>query len=324
MSGKEGGKMIRPHDLPKMSYRFNKIYEGAMTKLKPYARNKPFSAVNLEITTYCNSKCDFCAYEKIIGGGVRPRKHISLEQAQKSMDYLAQMNGGDYVLKFIPVGLGESILHPQHSEILKMGRKTFPNATIFNNTNCIALKGKVAEDLICGDLDVLTLSLCFVDEKDYENRLHTKHYKRVVENIENFLKMKGDSKPSCKLHVFDLPENRRLLWKWVAKWSPLLNANDHLSVYEFVDLVSTDPRDPRNWPCEEMLDYDSVLIDIEGNLFPCCSGIWKEKYHDLILGHIDDGHPELIVDKIKAFKSAPPGDNCIHCARLGKEKRYYD
>jgi sulfatase maturation enzyme AslB (radical SAM superfamily) len=324
MPSKESWKMIRPHDIPKMNYRFNKLYEGYMAKLKPYPRNKPFSAVNLEVTTYCNSKCDFCAYERIIGGGIRPRKHISLERAQQSVDYLAAINGGDYVLKYIPVGLGESILHPQFPELLRMGRKAFPNATIFNNTNGIALSGDRAKNLICEDLDVLTLSMCFVDEKDYEARLHTKNYKKVCENFERFLKMKGDSKPSCKLHVFDLPVNKKNLWKWVLKWSPLLNDNDHLSIYEFVDLISTELRDEKSWPCEEMIDFDSILVDIEGNLFPCCSGIWKENYKEVILGNIDDGHPELIVDKLKAFKNAPPSDTCIHCTRLETKKRYYD
>lgn len=316
--------MIRLHDIPKMNYRFNKIYEGYMTKLNPYPRNKPFSAVNLEITTWCNSKCDFCAYDRIIAHGIRPKKHISLEQAQRSIDYLAAINGGDHVLKFIPVGLGETLMYPKFTEILKMGRKAFPNATTFGNTNGINLRGKVADSIICGDLDVLTLSMCFVSEKNYEKRLHNGHYQQVVENFANFLKKKGNSKPSCKLHVFDLPENKRVLWEWVAKWSPLMNDNDHLSIYQFVDLISTEPRNPKNWPCEEMIDFDSILIDIEGNLFPCCSGIWKENYKEVILGNIDDGHPELVVDKLKAFKNAPPSNTCLHCTRLETKKRYYD
>jgi radical SAM protein with 4Fe4S-binding SPASM domain len=186
------------------------------------------------------------------------------------------------------------------------------------------LKGKVAESIIDGDLDILTLSMCFIDEEEYENRLHTGYYKQITQNIENFLKMKGDRKPSCKLHVFDLPENRRLLWKWVAKWSPLLNANDHLSVYEFIDLLCKDERNPKNWPCEEVLGFNSVVVDIEGNLLPCCSGLWKEKYDELIMGNIDDGHPELVVDKLRRFREDSPCDTCLHCAILGKENRQHD
>jgi len=315
--------MIRLNDIPKMNYRLNKIYEGAMAKLKPYPKNEPFSAVNLELTTYCNSKCDFCAHEKIIGKGIRPRSNLSLDRVKKSIDYLRRINEGK-ILKFIPVGLGETLMYPQLGEVLKMGKREFPNAQTFANTNCIALRGEVAESIIDGDLDILTLSMCFVDESEYEKRLHTGYYKQVTQNIENFLKMKGDRKPSCKLHVFDLPENKKVLWKWVAKWSPLLNANDHLSVYEFIDLLSNDERDPKNWPCEEVLGYNSVVVDIEGNLLPCCSGMWKERYDELIMGNIDDGHPELVVDRLRRFKDSPPCDTCLHCAILGKVKRQHD
>jgi len=307
--------MIRLRDIPKMNYTLNKVYERVTEKLRPTPINEPFTAVGIEVTTYCNSHCDFCSHETTIGK-FRPMGHMPLDMAERSMNYLKRVDGGR-ILKFSPVGLGETLMYPHLPEVMRMAKDKFPEAQTFANTNCISLRGKVAEDLIDADMDVIVFSMCFVGEKDYQRRLHTNYYGQVSENIKNFLKMKGDRRPSVKIHVFNLPENKRLMWKWVAKWSPLLNDNDHLSVYPYVELVNTEEnRNPDNFPCPEIKNYGSVMIDLQGNLTPCCSALWKQNYDGLIMGHVDDGHPELVGGRLDAFRKNPPCDTCRRCAIL--------
>ena len=313
--------MIRLRDIPKMNVTINNLYEGITKRMLPTPKNTQFSSIGMEVTTFCNSRCDFCAHEEIIKSGIRPMMNMSMDTVKRSFDYIKNINDGKIKI-FAPLGLGETLLHPNLLEILKMVKDEFPGVYTSTNTNCIKLRGEIAERLIDGDLDAILLSTCFVSREDYRRRLHTEYYDHVMQNIEDFLKLKGDRKPSVRIHVFDIPQNRKLLWKWVGKWSPMLNSNDHLSIHPFVENNSNDRSldfSYRNFPCSQVKNYDSIKIDIQGNILPCCSALWKNSYEGLIIGNINDGHPELIKEKLDAFKRSPPCDLCRHCTILRQD-----
>jgi len=300
-----------------MSYAFDHWYERTMAKLHPYPINPSFSVFNLEVTTYCNSNCNFCAYERMIRAGVRPKRHMPYELAKQCIDWYDKVPKKQ-VLKFIPVGLGETLLYPQLMDVCQYAKDKWPGVMTFGNTNCISLSGEIAKRLIGGPLDQLTLSLCFIDEKDYSANLRTEHYQRVKDNIKAFLEAKGNKSPQCKIHVFDRPENRPKMRKFVKEFSPYLNDRDRLSIYEFVDLLSYDDRPVDKWYCEEMIEFDSLLADVEGNLYPCCSGMWKPSYKEMILGNVLTDDPLKFPEATKRFREVGPNATCQRCVRLGR------
>jgi sulfatase maturation enzyme AslB (radical SAM superfamily) len=311
----------RLRDIPKSNYRINKAYESVMSFLNPYPENPPFGCLSLEITTRCNSICNFCAHNRIIGEGVRPNMDMSFEMAKKCIDWYSQIPKVE-VTKFIPTGLGETLLHPRLMGIIAYAKEVWPNVETFANTNCINLSGNIAESVIDNGLDELTFSLCFVEKKDYEANLGTKNYDIVLKNIKEFLALKGDRPPRCKVHIFDREENRQNMRAFVKEFSPNLNKNDSLSVKQFVDLLSVSETPVDNWTCdsEEMSEFDSILIDVEGNVLPCCSALWKEDYRNLILAKVLIDSPGVLPVRTKAFRARPPNETCRHCVRIRTPK----
>jgi sulfatase maturation enzyme AslB (radical SAM superfamily) len=315
---------MRLRDIPKNNYTINHAYERFMSIVNPYPENPPFGCLSFETTTRCNSVCNFCAHNRIIGGGVRPNKDMSLEFAKKCIDWYARIPGVK-VTKFIPTGLGETMLHPDLIEVLAYAKKVWPGVETFANTNCVNLSGDVARNIIDNGLDDLTFSLCFIEKEDYEANLGTKNYDLVIKNIKDFLKMKGERLPNCKVHIFDRPENKKNMREFVKKFSPNLNKNDSLSVKQFVDLLSVSDVPVDKWTCEadEMSEFDSLLMDVEGNVLPCCSALWKEDYKNLILANALTDPPEILPIRTREFRARPPNETCQHCVRIRTPKNYH-
>jgi MoaA/NifB/PqqE/SkfB family radical SAM enzyme len=307
----------RLRDIPKSNYRINRAYESVMSFFNPYPENPPFGCLSLEITTRCNSNCNFCAHTKIIGGGIRPNTDMSFEMAKKCIDWYSRIPYAK-ITKFIPTGLGETLLHPRLIGILAYAKEVWPDVETFANTNCVNLNGSVAESIIDNGLDELTFSLCFIDKKDYETNLGTQNYDLVMKNITDFLKLKGDRPPRCKVHIFDREENKKNMRQFVREFSPKLNKNDSLSVKQFVDLMSVSETPVTEWTCDadEMSEFDSLLIDVEGNVLPCCSGLWKADYKNLILANVLTDLPIALPNRTKAFRIRPPNKTCQYCVRI--------
>lgn len=305
---------MRLRNIPKMNYRLYQLYERTMATLNPPKPNPPFSVLNLELTTRCNSRCSFCAHQQIIGSGIRPSKDMSLEMAKKCIDWYAKL-GKETVLKFVPVGLGEPLLYPHLIEVMTYAKKVFPNCQTYANTNGIALKGELADELIDNALDGLTLSLCFVDGADYAKKMRTEQYDAVVKNMRSFLLAKGNCKPACVVHVFDIPENKSKLGRWVRGWGPYLNKNDRLSIYHYVELLATHERLITKWPCSEVDGFYGIIIDVDGYVYPCCSSLWKEEYKELRLSDLTKD-PQELPSKLREFRKEFPPRPCHHCAIL--------
>src|SRR5512140_2339035 len=72
--------------------------------------------LNVELTSACNAKCDFCTHDRLVSQRIRPSKHMDLSFAESVLAKLRVLVDGLGIpedgIRFGPVGLGEPLLYP--------------------------------------------------------------------------------------------------------------------------------------------------------------------------------------------------------------------
>lgn len=135
---------------------------------------------SLEFTNRCNLDCLFCARAVM----TRNVGLMSRELFNKIIQEFRQ-----YKI-FVKVnGYGENLLHPEALDFIKEIK--YENGLYFTS-NCTALDTKVAEFFVNNSLDVLQVSFQGVDKKSYEQQRRLSGFEKVINNIKNLIKIRGD------------------------------------------------------------------------------------------------------------------------------------
>jgi MoaA/NifB/PqqE/SkfB family radical SAM enzyme len=251
--------------------------------------------LNLELTTYCNSRCSFCPRLQMLEQGFKELKMIDKELAKTVIRRFREITTENKVdeekIKFNFVGLGEPILHPDFFEIVAYASELFPKALLTVNTNAIGLTPVIAEKLINSGLKLVVLSLCYFNKEDHKKYLGIDKYDKIIENIKYFLKIKKNYYPGSLIHIFNAPENLKILNKFYDFWKPYLNKNDNLTVFELSD-NSFESKNLKKFPCIQI--WSVIGVDYNGYAYPCCVGPMIKKDDDLCLGHITDSTKSLM------------------------------
>lgn len=137
------------------------------------------SFANIEITTYCNFKCSFCA-----------REHVDIKKQNMT---LAEF---ETILSLLPetykiriVGLGEPLLHKQIDDFIKCAKKHNKHVGIVTNAQLLTeQKGK---ELIHAGLDEITFSIDSTQQNIAEQIRRGSNISKIMSNIKQFLKMDG-------------------------------------------------------------------------------------------------------------------------------------
>ncbi len=137
------------------------------------------SFANIEITTYCNFKCSFCA-----------REHVDIKE--KNMT-LAEF---ETILSLLPetykvriVGLGEPLLHKQIDDFIKCAKKHSKHVGIV--TNAQLLTEQTGKNLIKAGLDEITFSIDSTDQDIAEQIRRGSNISKILNNINQFLALNG-------------------------------------------------------------------------------------------------------------------------------------
>lgn len=268
-------------------------------KLAPYPLD-----INLELVTYCNSRCRFCTHGALTSKKVRPLLMIDFDEAAYRLLKIRFMTVSVGVpedrIILNPTGLGEPLLNPILPRVLRFMRTLFPSAFIKLNTNAIALDDGMTEALVDSGLSSIMLSLCYQDRAVYEEQLGTKQYDRVVDNIRRFLIRKGSRSPIAMIHIFKNALNEPQMEAFAHSWGPYLNRNDRLYHYDFMEMVDDSRRNVAPQPCSQI--WSILMVDVDGNLFPCCLGIWRKTEPDVVIGNIVDS-PDSVFDQLLALRA---------------------
>lgn len=131
--------------------------------------------IEIEPTNHCNSKCIYCPRKF----GIGEKGFMGLDLYKKIIDEAAEYP--ETVLQLFR--WGESLLHPEFSEMLKYVRGKFKEVQLA--TNAILLDKKMSE-IIAETVTFLSFSIDL--EEAYRTRRGVDAYHAVEENIINFLK----------------------------------------------------------------------------------------------------------------------------------------
>jgi len=107
--------------------------------------------VNIEITTFCNLHCRYCART-----GLRPsEKMMSIEMFEDLLDRLPS------AYRVTLVGLGEPLIHPQLSELIALAKAR--GCRVGMVTNAQLISSQRSAELLAAGLDSIAFSLDTVD-----------------------------------------------------------------------------------------------------------------------------------------------------------------
>jgi radical SAM protein with 4Fe4S-binding SPASM domain len=258
---------------------------------KPLPSHYP-STIGIEITTYCDSKCKFCSHEKLI-----EQKRLKQENIKKEIFEERLLKLKTFVqeakLDVSLVGMGESLLHPELYSFIKTTQKTFPFSNVMLNTNGIRLDGKTSDMIIRSGLSTLCISIRFNDRESYYKNSGVDKYDVVVDNVMNFLKKKGNKKPDTHLQVFGSINYRQ----FNKTWKQFLNENDSVTIEEHIDINKCtfkikDQEFKHRYPCRQ--PWEMLVVDIDGEVYPCCMGVWYRGDKTLSLGNLDESAHSIL------------------------------
>lgn len=151
--------------------------------------------VHVELTNICNLRCVMCSSFAM----KRKRGFMDSKLFKKIIDELSDSPTETVSLYFY----GESLLHKEFSEFLKIAKSAKLN--IFLSTNGLVLNKKIAKAIIDNSLDLMTISCDSLDPDTYRKIRRGGDFKTLQTNIKNFLRLKGKKKPEVVLQFIKFP-----------------------------------------------------------------------------------------------------------------------
>lgn len=270
--------------------RIRNIYSLIASRLRLSQHKYPSGAI-IELTTRCDSKCVYCPRLSLIKDGRLKSEDMDWSMLEK---LIHDLHDNDlHSVSF--AGMGEGLLYPRFDDALNIVKTVMPKTKVLMFTNAITLDKHT--EAIKGRIDELVISINSFTRENYLTLNGVDNFERVVQNAKDFLKMKGNGKPSIRLQLLVADANKRDCAKFKQYWQPFLNSNDYV-IYERViimpcevnlDSVVAKPRAMQRYPCIQ--PFEVVQVQTNGDLYPCCGGgsvrpSMKEKKESLCLGNI--------------------------------------
>lgn len=174
---------------------------------------------------------------------------------------------------------GESTFHPELEKFLKLCRHYRIKSMI--SSNGATLDERISNKII-DNLDVLWFSFDSVDKEIYEKMRKGASFERTVQNIIDFMKLKGNKRPEVILSslIETDQEVYRDFWKDKGDFKFLFknyhNWRHEPDIVEFTGIK----KEITNNPCLYLLTSFTVLVN--GDVVPCCMDYEGE----MILGNL--------------------------------------
>lgn len=170
--------------------------------------------VQLALMHYiCNSRCVKCPVGLLKRGLIEPvgeyspdkRRFFPFDIFPKIADEIGRHPLS--ILRFH--GRGEPLMHPNYVGMIAYAKKA-GISTVTSFTNVVLLDTKMAEAILDAGLDLLELSVDAYTEQLYYEFRGTNYFRRVINNAENFIKLRNRRGDQCRTRVVvsavDCPE----------------------------------------------------------------------------------------------------------------------
>jgi radical SAM protein with 4Fe4S-binding SPASM domain len=144
--------------------------------LSPLTKNDPVIA-NIEITTYCNLKCQFCARSRL----KKANTHMTFATFRNILAVLPN------TYQIVLVGLGEPLIHPQLGEFIQYAKSLKKRVGLV--TNAMLLTPETSVRLLEAGLDSIAFSLDSADPNLSTLFRQGTDLPKVISNIIQFVKI---------------------------------------------------------------------------------------------------------------------------------------
>lgn len=230
--------------------------------------------VNLETSTYCNRKCQYCP--------------ISLTDSRKKQDYMSDEIFNKILTELKSVNYLSTISFNLYNEPLaddniylriEQARETLPNAFFIFNSNGDYINIDNLNKLQKLGLNALSVTLHPPVDKPYKVDDRIKDFQKLFKKIGLNANEYDISKPLENGHIESNINWHGMRFKVMANdW--LQYGNSRANAIDFLNTSKV-----RTAPCARPLR--EVFIDYNGNMFPCCEFFPDDpKNEKYIVGHL--------------------------------------
>lgn len=232
----------------------------------------------LELTNKCNLRCVKCpTYET--------RRAKGFMEKELYTKVLRDIERAGVPVKLGLSGAGESLLHPQIVEFVKLASQTRNVTQVGFATNGLLLSPQLSKELLDSGLGRLKLSLDMADRETYFRLNRVDGYQQVVDNFREFCRIKKEGNYDCEvtLKVTMYKKDEALINKLHDLWDGVV---DNMRFTRFFDWLGLRGNRPyvRTKPCTH--PWDMIQILWNGQITLCC--------YDTMEGFINMGNVQNV------------------------------
>ncbi len=308
-----------------------KAFINDMKKLDFHCHGKGVE-ITLGCSTVCNAKCSNCTHETMVRNGELLPKILELKELRywvrkyKLLSLVADIQ----VTSISPVGMGEPLTNPNIIEFYKYIKIFFPNAELGLNTNISLLKGNMAHEIAKLNMGYIYLSLSYFNKETYEREVGL-DYDNTVKNILDFIRIceEENSKTRITIHILNNELNsKKDIKEFIKYFQPLLHKKDRLEIRRYMQISGKSIKGrgikrKKLRPCYEL--WQVLATEANGNIYPCCLGLWKKYDPYLSIGNITDPIPDIIRNLMNIRERQFNGDfnSCMECDVLQHNRAFF-
>ena len=270
--------------------------------------DSPFPiSFEIEGSYHCNLKCPFCA--RVINVSERESKHMSEDLWSKILKESQENNLRSILLDHE----AESLMNPRIFEMIESAK----NAGIIDiwlHTNANMLTQEFSEKLIDCGLTKINFSIDAFSEETYKVLRVGGDYEKVLDNIDNFLKLKLKKNAHflrVRISFVSQKENEHEKKPFFDYWKAKKGVNI-IAFQKYIDFSPFEKPD-EDWDLSEKeleRKYESAfpfhcsqpwennVIDVDGNYMPCGQPV-RDHTKNFVLGNLNSG------DTIKSCWNGP-------------------
>jgi len=248
--------------------------------------------INIELTTRCNLSCRMCPHGAL---GAPKGEDMPFDLLREVVSEARALPG----IAFYLFGLGEPLLYERLPEAVAHIRRSLPENDIVIDTNGHYLTGAAAEAVL--DCDRVLVSLNAGSADSYSWIMGSNAYDVVTANVRALLLRRQESRrfqatgrPFVNIQFLDTDRTGYELPAFRERWEPLLDGAGAINVKSVtnwggaIDTGHLGRSRPaaRRYPCIYL--WHSLVVDVRGNVYPCCEALGRRHDTALRLGKVGE------------------------------------